>query len=88
MSLTLYYHPLSSFSQKALIALYENDTKFTPHLLDFGNETSRAAYLDMWPVGKFPLLHDTKGDRTIPESSIIIEFLAQKICKDLDIPKP
>ena len=30
MSLTLYYHPLSSFCWKALIALYENDTPFTP----------------------------------------------------------
>ena len=26
MSLTLHYHPLSSFCWKALIALYENDT--------------------------------------------------------------
>ena len=31
MSLTLYYHPLSSYCMKALIALYENDTPFTPH---------------------------------------------------------
>ena len=30
MSLKLYYHPLSSFCWKALIALYENDTPFTP----------------------------------------------------------
>jgi hypothetical protein len=28
MALTLYFHPLSSFCQKALIALYENDTAF------------------------------------------------------------
>ena len=29
MSLTLYGHPFSSYTQKALIALYENDTPFT-----------------------------------------------------------
>jgi glutathione S-transferase len=29
MSLTLYYHPLSSFCWKVLIALYENDTPFS-----------------------------------------------------------
>ena len=31
MSLTLHFHPLSSFCHKALIALYENDTPFEPH---------------------------------------------------------
>ena len=30
MSLKLYFHPLSSFCWKVLIALYENDTPFTP----------------------------------------------------------
>ena len=42
MSLTLYYHPLASFCWKPLIALYENETAFTPHLVDLGNEESRA----------------------------------------------
>lgn len=77
MSLTLYYHPLSSFCQKVMIALYETGTPFTPHLVDFGDAGSRKAFLDIWPVGRFPVLHDTNGDRTIPESNIIIEYLAQ-----------
>ena len=45
MSLTLYFHPLSSFCQKALIALYENATPFDPHLVDLGDEASRAELL-------------------------------------------
>ncbi len=77
MSLKLYFHPLSSFCQKVLIALYENDTPFEPHLVDLGNEASRAAFLKIWPIGKFPVLRDEAADRTIPESSIIIEYLAQ-----------
>lgn len=77
MSLTLYYHPLSSFCQKVLIALYENATPFTPHLVDFGDTASRKAFLEIWPIGRFPVLHDTTDDRTIPESNIIIEYLAQ-----------
>jgi glutathione S-transferase len=77
MSLTLYYHPLSSFCQKVLVALYENATPFTPHLVDFADPASRKAFLEIWPVGRFPVLHDANGDRTIPESSIIIEYLAQ-----------
>jgi len=34
MSLTLHFHPLASFCHKALIALYENATPFTPNLVD------------------------------------------------------
>ena len=77
MSLTLYFHPLSSFCQKVLIALYENDTPFVPRLVDLSDEASRAAFLALWPIGKFPVLRDLARDRTIPESSIIIEYLAQ-----------
>lgn len=77
MSLKLYFHPLSSFCQKVLVALYENDTPFEPHIVDLGNETSRAQLTKIWPIGKFPVLRDDAADRTIPESSIIIEYLAQ-----------
>jgi hypothetical protein len=45
MSLTLYLHPLSSFCWKTLVALYENDTPFTPVTVDLSNETERAALL-------------------------------------------
>ena len=75
MSLTLYFHPLSSFCWKTLIALYENDTPFTPHMLRAGNEADRAGLLELWPVGKFPVLRDGARDQTIPESTIIIEYL-------------
>jgi glutathione S-transferase len=77
MSLTLYYHPLSSFCWKALIALYENDTPFTPHMVDLSDESERAALLKIWPIGKFPVLRDSAKDRIVPESSIIIEYLDQ-----------
>lgn len=77
MSLTLYFHPLSSFCQKALIALYENDTPFTPHIVDLFDETAAANLKKLWPIGKFPVLRDEAKGRTIPESSIIIEYLQQ-----------
>ncbi|HEY3796339.1 MAG TPA: glutathione S-transferase family protein [Bradyrhizobium sp.] len=75
MSLTLYFHPLSSFCWKVLIVLHENDTPFTPHVLRAGNEADRAGLLELWPVGKFPVLRDDARDQTIPESTIIIEYL-------------
>ena len=75
MSLTLYFHPLSSFCQKVLIALYENDTPFKPEIVDLFDEAASAAFKKIWPIGKFPVLRDEARDRTIPESSIIIEYL-------------
>ena len=63
MSLTLHLHPLASFCQKALIALYENDTPFTPNIVDLGNETARGV-LKLWPIGKFPVLRDEARDQT------------------------
>ena len=77
MSLTLYMHPLSSYCHKALIAFYENDIPFTPHVVDLGDEKSSAAFKQIWPVGKFPVLHDEAAGKTIPESTCIIEYLAQ-----------
>lgn len=76
MSLTLYYHPLSSFCQKVLIALYENETAFAPRIVDLADDADRAAFLKVWPIGKFPVLRDDARALTIPESSIIIEYLA------------
>jgi len=75
--LTLYFHPLASFCQKVLTALYENDTAFDRHIVDLGDEASSAAFKKIWPIGKFPVLRDDAEDRTVPESSIIIEYLAQ-----------
>ena len=75
MSLTLHFHPLSSFCWKALIALYENDIPFAPNMVDLGNPAERAALLKMWPIGKFPVLRDDARGETVPESSVIIEYL-------------
>lgn len=78
MSLTLYAHPFSSYSQKVLIALWENEIPFTyRHLEEPGAAEERAA---LWPLGKFPVLVD--DGLTVAESSIIIEHL------DLHHPGP
>src|SRR5438128_264993 len=77
MSLKLYLHPLSSFCMKVLIALYENDTPFEREIVDLSDPTSNANFKKIWPIGKFPVLRDDARDRTIPESSIIIEYLSQ-----------
>jgi glutathione S-transferase len=77
MTLQLHFHPLSSFSQKVLIALYENDTPFDPYIVKFGDETSRRDFFELWPLGKIPVLKDMARDWMVPETSIIIEYLDQ-----------
>jgi len=77
MAYTLYYHPLSSYCMKAVTALYESGTPFTPKSVNLQDEAERAALLKLYPVGKFPVLRDEGRDLTVPESTIIIEYLAQ-----------
>lgn len=75
MSLTLYYHPLSSFCHKVLIALYENATVFDKRIIDLGDAKDRAELLALWPIGKFPVIRDHARERELAESTIIIEYL-------------
>jgi len=73
MSLKLYAHPFSSYSQKALIALYENGTPFEWRMLSHDNPDVLREFGTLWPIGRFPVLVD--GDRTVTEATTIIEYL-------------
>jgi glutathione S-transferase len=77
MSLTLYFHPLASYCWKALVALYETGAPFEPRFIDLGKASDRQALADVWPLVKFPVLRDRARDETVPEATIIIEYLAQ-----------
>jgi len=76
MPLQLYYHPFSSYSQKALMALYENGTPFEPQVLAGPGAPATQEWARLWPIRRFPVLVD--GARTLPEASIIVEYLALK----------
>lgn len=75
MTLKLYFHPLSSFCHKALIALYEHDAPFEPMITDFSDSASRAALEAVWPLAKFPVIRDDARGRTIAESSPVVEYI-------------
>ena len=77
MPLKLYYHPLSSYCHKVLIALYEIGTPFEAQIVNFGDPKERADFVKLWPIGKFPVIRDEAKGQTIPESSPIIEYLAR-----------
>jgi glutathione S-transferase len=71
----LFGHPFSSYTWKALIALYETDTPFTfRNIAGDEHPENEAAFLAHWPVGKFPLL--VEDGVPIMESSAIIEHVA------------
>ena len=73
MSLQLFFHPFSSYSQKALIALYENGTPFIARVLSPEDPATGAEFAARWPIKRFPILVD--GQRTILEASAVIEYL-------------
>ena len=56
MSPLFYAHPLSSYCQKVLIALYENDTRFTYRPLQ--DDGVAAELKALWPINRFPVLVD------------------------------
>jgi glutathione S-transferase len=74
MSLQLFGHPFSSYTMKALIALYENGTPFDFRILDPDHPENAAELARRWPIARFPLLVD--GGTTVFETSAIIEHLA------------
>src|SRR5262249_14184004 len=82
MSLTLHFHPLSSLCQKVLVGLYELDIAFTKHLVDLGNEAQRAAFLRLWPMGRFPVLRDEARGVTVPESSVVLEYVDRHYARE------
>jgi glutathione S-transferase len=73
MSMKLYAHPFSSYCQKVLIALYENDIPFEFRMLAPGDERAAAEHEALWPLKRMPVLVDE--GRTVVEASIIIEYL-------------
>ena len=73
--LALYGHHFSSYTWKALIALYANDTAFEFRPIDADHPENGAVIAEAGPLGKFPVLQD--GDNLIFEASSIVEYLQQ-----------
>ena len=71
--IALYGHPFSSYTWKAQIALYANDTAFEFRMVEPDYPENCAFVAAASPLGRFPVLVD--GDRTVFEASSIIEHL-------------
>jgi glutathione S-transferase len=73
MALTLYYHPFSSYCWKVLIPLYEAGTPFTARTIE--DPQAAAEWKQRWPIARFPVLVEESSGLTLPEASIIVEYL-------------
>ncbi|MCJ8159446.1 glutathione S-transferase family protein [Sphingomonas sp. LaA6.9] len=73
MSRTFYGHPLSSYCQKALIALYEHGVPFDWRVLSPDDPQAGAEFSKLWPMEHMPVLVD--GARVLRESSVVIEYV-------------
>jgi len=74
MTLALYGHPFSSYTWKALIALYANETPFEFREIDQTVPKYESFTGKAHPSGHFPVLTD--GDTIVVETSSIVEYLA------------
>src|SRR3546814_10773579 len=73
LMLIFYGHPFSSYTWKALIALYEKGLEFDYRVIEPDRPQHMEELRAHWPIGKFPLLVD--GERALFEATIIIEYL-------------
>ncbi len=76
----LYYNPLSTYSQKVMIAFNEKGIAYESQLVDLMSPEGRAAYEKINPLGKIPFLKPSE-DWQVPESTSIIEYLEDKFPK-------
>ncbi len=82
----LYYSPLSTYSMKTLIGLYEKEVEFEKCPVDLSNPKEKREYREKYPIGRLPLLELEDG-YIIPESSIILEWLDQNYPFNALIPE-
>jgi glutathione S-transferase len=73
----LYYHPFSSYSQKALIAFDEYGIAFEPRSVDGPDSPAMRELAALWPMQRFPVLVD--GAHTVLEASCIIEYIGLRV---------
>jgi glutathione S-transferase len=78
ISMKLYFHPVSSFSQKTLVAFHEKGVAFEPVIINLMDPKDREAYRQVNPLNKVPFLRVEDKKLELAESSIIIEYIDRK----------
>jgi glutathione S-transferase len=76
----LYYNPLSTYSQKVMIAFNEKAIAYEPEVVSLMTPEGRSSFEKIYPLGKVPFLKPSE-DWQVPESTSIIEYLEDKFPK-------
>jgi len=81
VTVVLHGHPFSSYCQKVTIAFREAGVPFEWKLIASAEDF--AALRKLWPTGLMPVAVD--GEKSVVESSIIIEHFAPSLVPSLDV---
>jgi glutathione S-transferase len=73
VTLTLYQHPFAAYCWKTLIAL--DELGLACELRAVEGEDGRARLAELWPLAGIPVLVDDEAGLTLPESTLIVEYL-------------
>lgn len=57
------------------MVFYEKGCAFEPVLINLMDEMAKDEYKKTYPMGKVPFLRIEEKSRSVPESSIIIEYI-------------
>lgn len=69
----LFYNPISTYSQKVIMALEEKGLSYSKNLVELSDPQSRKTYRSIYPLGKVPVLQ--VGELVLGESTTIVEWL-------------
>ncbi len=74
----VFYHPLSPYCRKVLLALYEKAVPFEAEIVNLVDPDAREAFVrEVNPLGRVPFVVTERGDR-LQESTILIELLEER----------
>ena len=74
----LYYNPISTYSQKTLLAFYEKGLEFEPTIVALMDPEAREAYREVYPLGEW-------GSTTIGELAKPFEMSSPAISRHMKI---
>lgn len=63
--ITFHFHPLSSFGNEVLIGLHELNIPHTKHIVDIGDDASRATFPALWPSKSNARRSESSGARSM-----------------------
>lgn len=81
--LELFGHPLSSYTQKVLVALYETGADFTLRTVDLSQPEDRALMQSLEPMGRMPALRDPDASLVARQWDRFLDFQVMQMMQQI-----